>query len=80
MKTRIDLYPGDLCLEDVPAQFHVDDVHLNRRATLDRIKVGQFYLDREQVKLMVGTTTVWAIEKDILERLQHPELGSIVAE
>lgn len=73
----IDLYPGDLSIEDVPAEFSVEVIEADpsvgelggKWATLESIRLGGLTLLKREVELMVGYRTVYAIEETISERL-----------
>lgn len=89
-RTTIDLYPGDLCLEDVPAEFSEEAYEGDRSvgedggiwATLEHIEIGGLTLPREQVLLMVGCKALCEIEKDVSEWLTRndPNFHAIAAE
>lgn len=90
METRIYLYPGDLSLEEVPAEFSEEyrpgDPNTGELpciwATLEHIQLGGLTLPRERVLLMIGIKALCEIEKDISERLtlNEPNFHALAAE
>lgn len=84
----IDLYPGDLTLEDVPAVFALEQEPADWSvgfaggiwATLEYITLGGLSLSRDDVLRMVGIKAVTEIEADISDRLSNPVPGGIAAE
>lgn len=80
METDIHLYPADLAIEDVPAQFNVEKNDGIFYATLEQIKLGGLALDRYQVIRMIGDEAVRSIDDDISERLNMNTPGTIAAE
>ena len=78
MEARIDLYPGDLALEDVPAEFSLETIPADRSvgeaggiwATLENIPLGGPTMPSEQVLLMNGRRALKRIEKEKFEQLK----------
>lgn len=74
-RANIDLYPGDLCIEDVPADFTTETSppdmavgdHGGIWATLDCVKIGGLTLTRDQVLLMIGCKALVGIEAQVSE-------------
>lgn len=77
INTRIDLYPGDLALEGVPAEFSAEAYPADRQTgdaggvwtTLEAVQIGGLNLNRDQVLLMIGWRALTRIESDMSERL-----------
>lgn len=77
MNATIDLYPGDLSLEGIPAEFSVEKDPGDPQtgdapciwATLEHIQIGGLILDRNQVISMAGVFAVCNVEKDMSEKL-----------
>jgi hypothetical protein len=82
MRCLIDLYPGAHALEDVPAEFTVEDVPADRWeragkwATLEAIQIGGLEMPRCQVQLMIGALAMQTIERDVSERLSSNIVGA----
>lgn len=85
---RIDLYPGDLCIEDVPAVFSLEQEPADWSvgfaggiwATLEHITLGGKTLPREDVLVMIGCNALTKIEADISEALSNMPRHQIAAE
>lgn len=84
----IDLNPGDLSIENVPAVFALEREPADWSvgfaggvwATLEYITLGGLSLSRDDVLRMVGMKALTTIEADISERLSNPVPGGIAAE
>ena len=78
-RAMIDLYPGDLSLEDAPADFTLEEwpadlsvgEHGGIWATLECLHLGGLPLDRDQVLRMIGCKALVKIETEVSERLSQ---------
>lgn len=75
--TEIDIYPGDLAIEDAVAVFEVEFEQPDQSvgwdggyyATLLRVPFGGTALTREQLLLAIGVKAMVQLERDVSDRI-----------